>query len=99
MSFTRFVAERRRGVLLGALADCAPEVAVASDLLQRYLMSINLRATQDEVEADLAWLHTRALVATGRSGPLLTAVITRAGRDVATRLVTVPGVDVADTRA
>ena len=97
MSFHRFVTARRRGVLLGALAECAPGQAVAADLLQKFCLSISLRATQDEVEVDLAWLAERALVQLGKAGPLVTAVITRAGRDVVHRLVVAPGVDIADT--
>lgn len=97
MSFSRFVDARRRGVLLHALTECAPDFAVASDLLQKYCISISLRCTKGEVDADLAWLGARALVATGRIGPVFTAVITRAGRDVVDRLTTVPGVDIADT--
>lgn len=99
MSFATFMAARRRGVLLGALAECAPGVAAAADLLQRYCLSINLRVTQDEVEADIKWLAERNLVQRGQAGQLVTAVITRAGNDVVQRLTTVPGVDVADTGA
>lgn len=97
MKFSSFLINRRRGVLLGALTDCAPGMAVAADLLAKFCLAISLRATQDEVEADLAWLAERNLVQLGRAGPLLTVVITRAGRDVAARLVVVPGVDIADT--
>ena len=97
MKFGNFLVYRRRGVLLGALAECAPGVAVAADLLQKFCIAIGLRATQDEVEADLAWLAERNLVQLGKAGPLVTAVITRAGNDVVARLVTVPGVDIADT--
>jgi len=96
-SFQNFMIARRRGVLLGALAECAPGVAVAADLLQKYCLSINLRTTVDEIESDLAWLGERALLQLGRAGSLVTAVITRPGRDVVARLVQVPGVDIADS--
>ena len=95
-TFRDFFAARRRGVLLGALAECAPGSAAAVDLLQRYLVSINMRSTTDEVEADLRWMSERALVQMGQAGSVVTAVITRTGRDVVQRLTTVPGVDVAD---
>lgn len=97
MKFSSFLICRRRGVLLAALTDCAPGMAVAADLLTKFCLAISLRATQDDVETDLSWLADRNLVQLGHAGPLLTAVITRSGRDVVARLVVVPGVDIADT--
>jgi uncharacterized membrane protein (DUF441 family) len=96
-SFRTFIAARRRGVILGALAECAPGTAAAADLLHRYLLSIAMRHTVGEVEADLAWLAENGLVQVGQAGSLVTAVITGRGREVVQRLVTVPGVDVSDS--
>jgi hypothetical protein len=95
-SFGDFMRARRRGVILGALAECAPGVAAAADVLQRYLMSISMRSTHDEVVRDLRWLAEHGLVEVGQAGSLTTAAITRRGRDVVDKLATVPGVDVSD---
>ncbi len=97
-NFRAFMAARRRGVLLGALAECAPGSAAAVDLLQRYLISISMRSTTDEIEGDLRWMAELGLVQMGQAGSVITAVITRSGRDVVQRLTTVAGVDVADAQ-
>lgn len=97
MSFAKFLAERRRGVILRALCECAPGTEAAADLLQRYCVAIGLRVARDEVDADLRWLGARHLVVLGERGGLLMAACTQEGRDVAMRLATVPGVDMADT--
>lgn len=99
MSFSTFLAERRRGVILGALNECAPGTEAAADVLQRYCLAIGLRVPRSDVETDLRWLQERHLVNTGDRGGLLLASITQEGRDVARRLATVPGVDMADSGA
>lgn len=97
MSFTAFLAERRRGVLLKALAECAPGTEAAADLLQRYCVAIGMRVARADVEGDLRWLSARHLVQLGERGGLLMAACTQAGRDVANRLTIVAGVDMADS--
>lgn len=95
-SFAEFLAARRRGVILGALASVAHGTAAADDVLRRYLLSIGMRVPMDDLLADLRWMAERALLATGTVGRHTTAEITAKGREVVQRLVTVPGVDVTD---
>lgn len=94
--FAEFMAQRRRGVILGALASVTAGSAAADDLLQRYLLSIGMRVALDDVIADLRLLHECGLVNLGTAGRHTTAKITQRGREVVRGLVTVPDVDVTD---
>ncbi len=95
-AFSDFLTQRRRGVILGALASVTAGTAAADDVLQRYLLSIGMRVPLDDVLADLRWLAERGLVNTGTAGRHTTAEITLRGREVVRGLVTVAGVDVTD---
>lgn len=96
MSFQAFLIERRRGVLLQALADATTGTQAAADLLHSYCLAVGLRCTRDEIVADLKWLGERHLVQTGERAGLMLAAITQRGREVVQRLASEPGVSMPD---
>lgn len=95
MKFNDFLIERRRGVILSALAGVAHDTEAASDMLHKYCLAVGLRPTRDAVDSDLRWLADRRLVLVTERDGFVLAKITQDGHEVAARRASVAGVDIA----
>lgn len=91
MSYRDFIQEHRRLVILRDLNE-VPGYALNSSILADLLERAGLKASRDQIHADLAWLAEQGLVETGTVGSVQTAKLTQRGADVATGQALVPGV-------
>lgn len=91
MRFAEIETADRRLVLLRAL-ESAAEYQTNAYLLRRFAESVGHRASSDQIEGDIAWLHEQGLLVKSTSQGVTIAKLTGRGLDVATGAATVPGV-------
>lgn len=99
IGFGDFIAARRRGCLLGALAEAdrgSPGQTVAPDVLHKFLLAIGMRPTLHQVQLDMQWLADHQIVEITRMEGAVFARVTQHGREAAARRVQIAGLDVTE---
>ena len=92
MSYNQFITEDRRLVILQALNKDSG-YSHNESVLQSILGEMGHRVSRDQIKTLLGWLAEQGLVTTKIIGEsLIVAQLTSRGGDVATGMVTVPGV-------
>ena len=90
-SFSTFLAEDRRLVILRVLAEL-PAYRTNSFLLHTLLAKWGHEPSTDQVKGDLAWLREQQLVTVDDVEGVYIATLTTRGADVAAGRAVVPGV-------
>lgn len=91
MNYQQLLTEDRRLVILRALNEDAG-YSHNESVLQSILEIFGHRISRDQVRTLLNWLAEQELISTDNVGDYLVAQLTARGGDVATGMVTVPGV-------
>lgn len=93
MSFSQIYEEHRRLIILRALENPKIGPSCNDSILQTICMEFGCRSSRDQVRSAATWLEEQGLakVKTQESGTCI-ITITQRGAEVATGIVTVPGV-------
>ncbi len=92
-AFKQLMAEHRRLAILRALADPGSGGQSNDSILQSAVVEVGVPSSRDQIKSAVTWLNEQDLVTvkTLDSGTLV-ASISQRGIDVATGMLTVPGV-------
>ena len=92
MSFANLMTEDERLVILRALAEDTGGYSANESILQSILIEFAHKVSRDKVKTQLNWLQEQGLVTLKETAGCLIATLSSRGLDVATGLITVPGV-------
>ena len=92
MSFADLMNQAERLVILRALAEDTGGYSANESIIHSILVEFAHRISRDKVKTQLSWLQEQGLVTLKETAGCLIATLTSRGLDVATGLITVPGV-------
>ncbi|MGN6229172.1 MAG: VpaChn25_0724 family phage protein [Dyella sp.] len=95
MSMQQQQTEFRRGRILKILAESNDQGANVP-LVRTLVREFGYKADQDTVKIDLAWLSRHGFITVREVGEIELARITASGRDIVSRDLDVPGVQMLD---
>lgn len=95
MNLIEAQAQHRRGRMLTILADSNAQ-GCNVPLLRTMVRGFGYKADSDTVEIDLAWLERQGLIERRSVAGVQMVAITARGRDVASRDLDMPGVEILE---